>query len=116
MTISTVIGKVERLKPNAMTAEDLISFINEVERDIVIEALGQEFTPVTDKNQELSAPELYDNVYFDYVCAKIDYFNGNIDNYSLSSQQFNTTMKGLKGYCIRKGLTPGFTGKRINYI
>jgi hypothetical protein len=117
MNASKVIDKLNRLKPNAVSLVDQIDFINEVEKEITYNILyAQTFTPVTEAtlNEELLAPEPYTHIYFDYLCAKIDYFNGDIDSFSLTAQQYNITMNSLKSYCIRKGITPSITARATN--
>lgn len=111
MTVSKVIDKVNRLKPNSMDEADMIELIDNLEMDIAINVYGiseTDYIPLTpnDKEVELIAPLPFKEVYFDYVCAKIDYFNNNVDLFALSSAQFNITMSDLKSYCTRKGLTP----------
>lgn len=114
MTPSIVIEKINRLKPNALQEPDIIDFINEVERDIAFNILGVPFTPVEDKNAELLAPGPYGNVYFDYISGKIDLINGNVESYSLSAAQFNTTMAELRAYCIRT--YPRASTRRSDYF
>ena len=119
MNVSNILDKVGRLKPNALTEDDLIDLINEVEVEIAENVLHLETYALAtkeDKGAELLAPKPYEQIYFNYITAKIDYFNGETDFYALTSQQFNNMMKELVAYCIRKGLTPGFTGKRTNYF
>lgn len=116
MNASIVLDKVGRLKPNALTEDDLIDLINEIERDIAENILHTEnYTLVSNenKNVELLAPPIYERIYFEYVCAKIDYF-GDVEFYTLTGQQFNETRKELLAYCIKNGLTKSF-GRYVDY-
>ena len=119
MTVSTIIDKINKLKPNALDEKMIIDFINDVEKEIAInimELIDFELASIENKSVELLAPAPYENVYFDYVAAKIDYFNGDAELYALSSRQFNSTMSDLKSFCIRKGIAPSFKGIKTNYF
>ncbi len=118
MTPSIIIDKINKLKPNAIDEKLIIDFVNDVEKEIAInimELSDYSLASIENKTNELLAPEPYDGIYFDYVAAKIDYFNGDAELYSLSSRQFNNTMDDLKAFCIRKGLSPSLTQVRTDY-
>lgn len=118
MTPSIIIDKINKLKPNALEEKIIIDFINDVEKEIAINVMhlaDYELATIEDKSKPLLAPDPYENIYFDYVAAKIDYFNGDSDMYMLSAQQYNMQMNELKAFCIRKGITPGFKKRPTDY-
>lgn len=118
MNTSKVLDKINRLKPNYLSETDLVELVAEVETEIAINVMGlSEYSipTIEEKTLELLAPKPYENIYFDYVAAKIDYFNGDAELYSLSSRQFNSMMDNMKSYCIRNGLTPSLVGVRTDY-
>lgn len=119
MTVSKIIDKVKRLKPNALTEEDIIDFVNEVEVDIAINIMGNHsvvLASAENKSLELLAPKLYERIYFDYILAKIDFLNGDSNFYPLTSQQYNMTYGALEAYCIRAGIADLYSEKRKDYF
>jgi hypothetical protein len=119
MTISKVISQLNKFKPNSLNDETVVDLVNDIEKAIIDKCgLVEEgnLALVSDKHAELLAPPPHENVYFEYISAKIDYFNGDTDVYSLTSRQFNTTMSDLKKYLVRNGLSKPITAKFTDYI
>lgn len=119
MKLSKVIDKIERLNPSTLSPEDLVDEINSLEKNIAIEVLRLEeyqFASLENTDADLLAPEPYGHVYYEYLCARIDYINRDIPSYSVSSSQFNSTYKELEAFCIRTGLTPDTGHTLLDYF
>lgn len=118
MTLTKVIDTLNRLKPSALSDDDIIDMINQLESEIAETVLFQPFVPLdnTMMDTPLMAPAPYERIYTEYMSAQIDLINGNIEAYSLSGNQFNNDYEDMKRFCIRTGLTPVYNAKRSDYF
>ena len=107
MNTAQVIEKLNKYKPSALDEEEITDFINELESDIVLNLYNQpEYIPLVlgDVGRQLSAPQQFDKIYFEYCSAKIDSINGQMEMYMLSQDQFNNTYSELGAYITRNNL------------
>ena len=110
MTITNLINKVKEEKPNTFTNEKLLSFINEIEADVV-EQFNESFDPYDYNNEEfnpdeteLRAPAPYDRLYVSYLKAMIDYANEEYASYQLNAEQHTMDFTDLINWIVRENL------------
>lgn len=95
MTVERLLQEVDALRPNAFTAEQKTAWLNEVEgkiqSEIFLFAPPQvlQYDAVKDRHAELLAAPPHDQVYRSYLCALIDFGNGEYAKYNNSLQLFN---------------------------
>ena len=94
MTILEAIHRVDALRHNVFTQEEKIGWLAQVD-GLVTEDLirtheageGQTFRTYdaeTPLEQQLLVPAPYDELYLHYLCAMMDYHNGEFDRYNRS--------------------------------
>lgn len=95
MTIKQVIDFIDDIKPNAYTNAQKTRWIAEVEgkiqSEIFLFAPAQIITysyPEDETSQLLVAPP-HNNLYPSYLCAMIDYANGEYERYNNALTMFN---------------------------
>ena len=112
MTIQDVLTLVDELKPNQYEEETLIRWISEAEALIYqeyvkwhegAEELKREpYDPLTDIDAELLVPDAYAQLYIHYLCAQIDYFNGDMARYQNSMIRYNTALSAYADWFNRE--------------
>ena len=99
MTIEEAISRIDALKPNTYTQEEKIEWLSTVDgiikrqiidthedgEDIVFEG----YTEDTPLDTELIAGHPYDELYVDWLEAKIDYYNAEYARYNNSITRYN---------------------------
>lgn len=120
MKVSQVISEINELKPNSLDDFEIIKMIDQLESEIVLEKYKEaEYDDITpdDTGRVLKAPKQFEQIYFEYVSARIDLMNGQIDAYSLTSRQFNDTYNNLVAHITNKNLAaPTGTGRFNSYF
>lgn len=107
MTLSELIAKVNREKPNAFSNEVLTGYVNEVEAIVYnfIETDEEErryYTWADDQATELVVKAPYDTMYESYVKAKIDYATEEYQSYANNQAQFSSDVEAWEAYAMRK--------------
>lgn len=100
MTILEVINSVISLKPNAYPPEQMVTWLNQVERKIKQEIIDTHcggpnapelpYTIEDNSDTVLYAPAPYDMLYQRWLEAQIDYANAEYSKYNNSISMFNT--------------------------
>ena len=96
MTRIDAIKEADRLKPNAFPAEDKLRWLERLEKRIRREILLQHEGTVPalgnfgseELNLELLVPSPYDEMYIHWLCAQMDYYNGEPDSFNASNAMF----------------------------
>ena len=110
MKIIEAINRIDSLKHNTYTQNDKVSWLSEVEFDVVNNVIntheGDEITFTgydgsTDLQTELLIPAPYDKVYLLWMEAQIDYYNGEYEKYNNASDLFNTAYNDFKNHYNR---------------
>ena len=95
MTLDQVIQMADSLKPNAFSAGAKTEWVNEcegmVQTQVMLFAIEEVITYdyASDKDKELLVIAPHSKIYWAYVCAMIDFANGEYDKYANSMQMFN---------------------------
>ena len=107
MTLKEVIDFVDAIKPNAFTNEQKTQWLNEIEGRVQTEVFLWDLTNhtkysyETNKNTELFVKAPYEEIYYEYLTAKIDYANGEYDKFQNSLIMFNSVWNAFKKWFIR---------------
>lgn len=97
MKISEILAYVDRVKDNAYSDADKIIWLNEVEGLAQSEVMLLSpddivtYTP-DDTDAEMLVKPPHDKIYYSYLVAMIDYYNGEYDKYANSQSLFNQYM------------------------
>lgn len=124
MTVSEAIAQVDALKPNAYSEADKVRWLSELDGQITDEILrrvaggaAERFIPYeaeADGETELIATGTYADLYIKYLCAQVDYHNGEWTRYNNSAAMFGAAWDGYAAY-MRRNHPPGRGAKiRIN--
>ena len=94
MKISKVIALADELKPNALSHELKIHYINEVEGLVQTEIMRLSLADVIsydegDLDRELLVNAPHDKLYVSYLVAMLDFANGEYNKYSSTLELFN---------------------------
>lgn len=103
-TMNRVIEYVERVKPNVYTDEDKYQWMRTLEGLVAREVRGEDADPVDIPefaDSELSVPSPYDDIYFLYVGAMIDFHNREYDDYNNTVMMFNERYEQYKAWYIQ---------------
>ena len=97
-TAKAVIDFVDHIKPNVFGDDAKIQWINEVESHIWTEVMLNaplDFTAITTdtKTGELLAAAPHSDVYWPYLCALIDFANGDYDRYANTMELYTHRMR-----------------------
>ncbi len=96
MTVRNLLRKVDDIKPNDFSVETKIGWLNEVEGMVQTEVLLLateeiiEYDAETDLDNELLVRSPHNKLYEPYICARIDFANGEYGKYQNSMQMFNS--------------------------
>ena len=110
MTLMEAIREADRLKPNAFPAEDKLRWLERLERRIREEILLQhegtapELSPFgsDEVDRTLLAPSPYDEMYIHWLCAQMDYYNGEPDSFNASNAMFEALFGQYRNAYRRK--------------
>ncbi len=95
MILRNLLDYVDDIKPNAFSNETKTAWINEVEgmvqTEVMLLAIEDvvTYTYAEHANTELLAKPPHDKIYGAYLCAMIDFANGEYNKYSNTMQMFN---------------------------
>lgn len=127
MTIGKAIARADELMPNAIPQNIKIDWLSNLDSTIVIEVIrtheGDEeyesfagYDENTDVDTELIVPAPYSEMYPIWLCAKIDFTNGEFDRYGNVVAQFNSILRDFADHYNRthepKGYEINYWGKR----
>ena len=110
MTIDTCIRLVDAMKPNGADALVKRRFLGEVEGRVRVELLGESpemclpFDENTPEDTELCVPHPYDQLYWMYLAAMLDYMSGDTVRYESGAALFNTAYQSFGKWLKRKGV------------
>ncbi len=108
MTLSQVIATVDEIKPNAFGDISKTMWMNEVEGLIQTEVMLLpaegciRYDANSDTDTELLVKAPHDKLYWVYLCAMIDFANGEYNKYQNTMQLFNTYFgEYMRWYAMR---------------
>lgn len=110
MTANEAIAKADTLRPNQIPKDVKVEWIKQLERTICIEIYNThdttdiEFTDIESKTFEddtLFASSPYDEIYMQYICVKIDYYNAEYERYNNDSATFKALYNDYGSYYNR---------------
>lgn len=113
MTITDVISKVDRLRPNVYSFEDKASWLCTVDSEIynMVLYMGEEISSDLDissyisPDKELILSENWEDIYLSFILAKIDYYNGEYDRCNNSTAMYNSSLEKFRAF-MRDGKYP----------
>ncbi len=109
MTIETCMDLVNAMMPNSLSEAVKLRLLGEVEGRVRVELLGEEpdgatvFDASTPAATELSAPHPYDQIYWLYLLAMMDYMSGDLARYENTATLFNAAFQGYGKWLKRRG-------------
>ena len=113
MTILEAILFADSLKPNAFTHEQKLVWLNGLEGRLLnlvhcvpLDQLQPYLLP-DDENTVLLVPAPYSDVYWKWLCAMIDYANGEYDKYAASQLVANSAYLEYAKWVQRTGYQLG---------
>lgn len=104
-SMNKVIEYVDRVKPNVFTDEDKCIWLNTLEGMVAREVMGEDKPPIAipdDADKELAVPHPYDDIYFLYVSAMIDFHNREYDSYNNTTLMFKERYEQYKAWYIQR--------------
>lgn len=116
MTLSEAIEQLDRLKPNAYGNTDKVRWLSELDGQITDELLTRiqggsapfEGYSADDLDAQLIAEDRYADLYIKYLCAQVDYHNGEWTRYNNSAALFTAAYDAYAAYLRRsRPVEPG---------
>ena len=108
MTLKECIEYVDGIKPNAFTNDQKTRWINEIEGRVQTEVFLWDpdtnhttYTWENNQNTVLFVKPPYEEIYYEYLSAKIDYANGEYDNCQNTQAMFEDVWIAFKRWFIR---------------
>lgn len=118
--IKNVIACVDDIKPNRFSEATKVQWLNEAEgyiqTDVMMLALADivQYDPAVHMDTELLVKPPHDKLYAVYLCAMVDFANGEYDKYSNTMQMYNEFLREYTkwytmnfrpadGRCVREG-------------
>ncbi len=95
ITLGEVIARADELKPNAFSNEIKTAWINTLEGKVQTSVFLLDhtecikYTYPADESRPLLAAYPYDDIYVLWLCAQIDFANGEYDLYTNTCTMFN---------------------------
>lgn len=108
MTVKEAIAAADKLRQgNRFTEADKYRWINLCEAAIQREVLLMHepeavYVPVEDADEKLLAPPPYDELYVQWLCAKMDEAQAQYEIYSNTIDQFNRTVQEFAKWVIKR--------------
>lgn len=100
MTIQDVLARVDELKQNKFSEEQKIRWLSNLELIAYEEVVRwhkdcehmapKPYDPENDIDAELMIPDPWSDVYVQWLCAQIDYHNGDLQRYQNSARAYNS--------------------------
>ena len=117
MKIIEAINRLDSIRPNTYTFEEKLSWLSTLDgrvfeniikrhEDAAIDTFDG-YNDQNDTERELLIPHPYDEAYIHWLCAKVDYFNGESGRYASSSAQFNAIYDDFSRYYNRTHMPIG---------
>lgn len=109
MTIESCLRFVDTAMPNALPEAVKRRFLGEAEGKVRVELLGEapDAIPVIDEttppDTELAAPAPYDQLYWLYIAAMMDYTLGDVARYENTASLFNAVYGSYGKWLKRRG-------------
>lgn len=100
MTVNEAVELVDKLKPNAYDRKEKVRWLSELEGQITEEILNpikggsvamEPLDPEADGDTELIAEGTYADLYVKYLCAQVDYHNGDWSRYNNSAAMYQAS-------------------------
>ena len=110
MTISTCMDLVDSLVPNGLDRSVKLRLLGEIEGKVRVELLGgypeetEVFGGDTPDTTELTVPHPYDQLYWTYMIAMMEYMRGDVIRYENAAALFNTAYQGYAKWLKRQGV------------
>lgn len=107
MTIKNLFVYVDAVKPNVFSDKTKTIWLNEIEGKIQTDvmltasALVKTYTYDIDMYNALLVKPPHDKLYKSYLCAMVDFANGEYDRYKNSMQMFNKQYAEFTEWYIR---------------
>ena len=124
MKINEIISRVDNLKPNDYEESEKIGWLsaldNQIKTNIIDthesteESVFVGYDEETSKETELLVKAPYDEMYEYYLCAKIDFYNGERSKYNANMTMFNNVYANYAADYTRKHTSKGV--KKITYF
>lgn len=109
MTVNEAIARTDALKPNAVTRDQKLAWLNQLDRLAFNEVIlthehedGIVFEPYTSGTETLLVEEPYDEVYHHYLSMQIDLAGREINMYNNNRTLFNNAYLTWQDYYNRK--------------
>ena len=103
MTINTCLSFVDGILPNAVPRATKCRWLGELEGRVRVELLGTAPDEVADGDTELSVPFPYDQIYWMYLTALLEYARGDSARYEIGAALFNAAYRNYAKYLVRTG-------------
>ena len=107
--IRDIITRVDDIKPNAFTEQTKLAWIGELDGRIAADVMLMGIEDI--RQMEYVHPDAleveplvgfpHDGIYEQYLCAKIDYANGEYSKYQNSMEMFNAHYDNFVNWFIR---------------
>lgn len=109
MTVGEILARVDEIRPNAIDENIKVTWLSELEgrifdeivltheHELVDDGEGNMIEPTfagydeTSENEEVIAPDIYADLYRNYIFTMIDYSNNESDRYTNSMLMFNNS-------------------------
>ncbi len=101
MTKTDVIDYIDRIKPNVYTSEQKALWINALEKKLRTEVLENYEDAEEPETGTLIASGPYEDMYYRWVEAQIDYANNEIQRYNNALALFNDGYDKFKAWYSR---------------
>ena len=119
MTVMDAIREADRLRPNSFPTEDKLRWLDRLERRLREEICARHRGTVPtlpafsaeDMTRELLAEAPYDELYIHWLCAQMDYYNGELDSFNAAEAMFEAVYRQYRNAYNRSHLPLG-TGMR----
>ena len=97
MTPNQAIQRADELRPNALPQQTKLMWVYEIEGQVrCIMGQGEGYSP--EPEGELCVQPPFDNIYYLYLCARIDHAQQDSDLYYNDTVMFNAAFDRAKSY------------------
>lgn len=100
MKIQDVLARVDELKPNKFSEEQKVRWLSNLELIAYEQVVRwhkdcehlkpKPYDPASDIDAELMIEDPWSEVYVHWLCAQIDYYNGDLGRYQNSAVSYNS--------------------------
>ncbi|MBR4304212.1 MAG: hypothetical protein IKT81_02650 [Clostridia bacterium] len=103
MTPNQAIQRADELRPNALSRDTKLLWLGEIEGQVGC-LMGREEGVHTDPDGELLMQPPFDNIYYLYLCARIDHAHQDGDLYYNDTVMFNASFDRAKSHYRQQNL------------